>query len=52
MSAGAAIAILAGVMAWLVCGRVRFDLVGLIALALVGRLHLVPARDLFSGFGS
>lgn len=44
--------ILALVMLLLVSGRVRIDFVGIVALALVGTLGLVPTSRLFSGFSS
>lgn len=46
------VGILGLVMGLLVSSRVRIDLVGMIALALVGVLQLVPTHDLFSGFSS
>lgn len=46
------VAILGLVMILLVSSRVRIDLVGLIALALVGVFGLVPASSLFQGFSS
>ncbi len=46
------IGILLLIMVLLVSGRVRIDVVGVIALALVGLFHLVPTHSLFSGFSS
>ena len=46
------IGILVLVMVLLVSGRVRIDVVGVVALALVGLFHLVPTHSLFSGFSS
>ena len=47
-----AVGILILVIGLLVSGKVRIDLVGVIALALVGLLHLIPSSTLFSGFSS
>lgn len=47
-----AVGILALVMLLLVSGRVRIDLVGVVALVLVGIFGLVPTHDLFQGFSS
>lgn len=44
--------ILVVTMALLVSGRVRIDVVGVVALSLVGIFHLVPTGELFSGFSS
>ncbi|MCL5117087.1 MAG: SLC13 family permease [Firmicutes bacterium] len=52
MSATLAVAILVLTMGLLVSGRVRIDVVGVIALALVGVFHLIPTGTLFSGFSS
>ncbi len=52
MDAWLSIAILAIVMVLLISGRARIDLVGVVALVLVGLFHLVPTIQLFSGFSS
>ncbi len=52
MNAALAVGILIVVMGLLVSGRVRIDVVGVIALSLVGIFHLIPTGSLFSGFSS
>lgn len=52
MAAWESIGILGLVMVLLISNRVRIDLVGLMALGLVGLFRLVPAKDLFLGFSS
>ncbi|MCY0880620.1 MAG: SLC13 family permease, partial [Firmicutes bacterium] len=47
-----AVAILGVVMILFISGRVRIDLIGLIALTAVGLLHLIPSSQLFAGFSS
>ena len=44
-------AILAGALAGFIWGRVRFDLVAILALLTAVALGVVPAREAFTGFG-
>lgn len=52
MQAAIAVGILLVVIVLLISGRVRIDLVGVVALSLVGVFGLVPTGQLFSGFSS
>jgi di/tricarboxylate transporter len=52
MQAVMAVGILLVVIVLLVSGRVRIDLVGVVALSLVGVFGLIPTGQLFSGFSS
>lgn len=47
-----AVGILVLVMVMLISNRVRLDIVGMVALALVALFHLVPSKELFAGFSS
>ncbi len=52
MALGLAVGILFVTMVLLITNAVRIDVVGLIALALVGIFNLVPIGQMFSGFSS
>ncbi len=52
MALGLAVGILFITMVLLITNAVRIDVVGLIALGLVGIFHLVPLGQMFSGFSS